>query len=107
MKQFISDCKENGIKLLFVVSPRYGATTSIEYEPGFEICRQEGCEVLDYFCDSDFTSNKEFFKDSYHLNDYGAAEFTRIIANYLHNVTIQRTNDGLSGRQSFLRQDKY
>ena len=76
-KQFIRDCKDNGTKLLFVVSPRFGATTSIEYQPLFEICKQEGCEVLDYYCHPLFISTKEFFNDSYHLNDTGAAVFNK------------------------------
>lgn len=94
-KQFIHDCKDNGTKLLFVVSPRFGATTSIEYQPLFDICKQEGCEVLDFYCHPSFVSTKDFFNDSYHLNDVGAAEFTITIANYLTNVSIQCTNDSL------------
>lgn len=94
-KQFIHDCKENGTKLLFVVSPRYAATTSIEYQPLFDICKQEKCEVLDYYCHPSFVSTKKFFNDSYHLNDVGAAEFTKTIANHLNNVTLQCTNDSL------------
>lgn len=94
-KQFISDCKENGTKLLFVVSPRFGATTSIGYQPLFDICKQEDCEMLDYYCHPSFVSTKEFFNDSYHLNDVGAAEFTKTIAYHIKNVTVQCTNDSL------------
>lgn len=94
-KQFIHDCKDNGTKLLFVVSPRFGATSSIEYQPLIDICKQEKCEVLDYYCLPSFVSTKELFNDSYHLNVAGAAEFTMIIANHLNNVTLQCTNDSL------------
>lgn len=95
LRQLIADCKEKGTQLLFVVSPRFGATTSIEYQPGFEICSQNGCDVLDYYCDPSFVSTKEFFKDSYHLNDAGAIEFTKTIVKHLKYDTVQCTNDGI------------
>lgn len=33
MKKFIRECKENGTRLIFVISPLYKRTNSIEYEP--------------------------------------------------------------------------
>lgn len=80
LHQFINDCKNNGTELIFVISPRYGATSSEEYQPGIEVCREEGYEVWDYYCDSRFFSKKDYFKDSYHLNNIGADTFTLIIA---------------------------
>lgn len=80
LRQLIYDCKSNGTKLFFVVSPRFGATTSIEYMPGFEICKQNGCEILDYYSDQRFVTKKEYFKDSYHMNEEGANAFTRQIS---------------------------
>lgn len=89
-KHFIHDCKNNGTKLLFVVSPRFGATTSIEYQPLFDMCKQEECEVLDYYCHPSFVSTKEFFNDSYHLNDVGAAEFTKTIATIIQSSYLSK-----------------
>ena len=80
LRQFIYDCKANGTELIFVVSPRFGATTSIEYLPGFEICKQNGCEILDYYSDPRFVTKKEYFKDSYHMNEEGADAFTCKVA---------------------------
>lgn len=51
--------------------------------------------MLDYYCHPSFVSTKEFFNDSYHLNDVGAVEFTKTIANYLKNEILQCTNDSL------------
>jgi hypothetical protein len=79
LKQLISDCKKRGTQLLFVVSPRYGATTSIEYNLGFDICKESGFDVLDFFCSPNFIATKEFFYDSYHLNDIGAAELSKAL----------------------------
>ena len=79
LHQFINDCKKNGTELIFVISPRYGATSSEEYQPGIEVCKEEGYEVWDYYCDSRFVSTKDYFKDSYHLNNVGADAFTEVI----------------------------
>jgi len=84
--QFIHDCKENGTQLLFVVSPRFGATTSIGYQPVLDICRKEHCDNVDYYCAPEFVSNKEYFKDSYHLNNYGADVYTKVVAERLKSI---------------------
>ena len=80
LKSFIRDCKANGTEVLFVVSPRYGAATSTEYQPGFNICIEEGCDVMDYYCDTELSFNVNNFKDSYHLNKEGADAFTKRVA---------------------------
>lgn len=77
LKQFIRDCKENGTQLIFVVSPRFGATTNIEYQPCFEIIFRQGSKAFDFYCAPEFISNKEFFKDAFHMNKDGAAFFTK------------------------------
>ena len=80
LKAFINDCKANGTIVLFVISPRYGAATSMEYQPGFNVCIDERCGVMNYYCDSDLSFKVEYFNDSYHLNKDGADAFTKRIA---------------------------
>ena len=72
--------------MIFVISPRFGATSSGEYQPGIDVCKEEGYEVWNYYCDPRFVSNKEYFKDSYHLNSDGADAFTSIVANRLNGL---------------------
>lgn len=85
LHQFIKDCKDNGTELVFVISPRYGAISSDDYQPGIEACREDGFEVWDYYCDPRFVSKRKYFKDSYHLNNVGADDFTKVIAQRLKN----------------------
>lgn len=69
-----------------------------EYQLGLDICKQEGCHLLDYYYTPDLVATKEYFEyfnDSYHLNDFGETEFTRIIANQSNYVAIQCTDDNL------------
>jgi len=86
LHKFIQDCKNNGTKLVFAVSPRYGATSSVEYQPGFKVCEEEGCLVLDFFCDTSFVSTVEYYKDSYHLNSQGADAYTKVLTNKLKTI---------------------
>lgn len=81
LTEFIRDCKANGTMIFFVVSPSYRATSSIDYQPLFEICRKEGCEVIDCYCDPNITFITDYFKDSYHLNKNGADAFSTRVAN--------------------------
>lgn len=97
LHHFINDCKDNGTELIFVISPRYGAVSSEEYQPGIDVCKKDGYEVWDYYCDPRFVSTREYFKDSYHLNSAGADAFTTVmvqqikevfLVNLLYNATL-------------------
>lgn len=90
LKEFIHDCKKAGTEVVFVVSPRYGATTSVEYFPVFDMCRQENCKVLDHFCDSVFIYNKEYFKDPHHLNAVGADNYSNTIIKELKEICMKK-----------------
>lgn len=82
LSQFISDCHNEGTELFFVISPKYGATTSNSYNPAKELCIKKGYDVLDLYCEM---QQKKFFNDSYHLNMTGANAFTSLIAHQIKN----------------------
>lgn len=87
LKQFIRDCKENKTQLIFVVSPRFGVTNSLWLQPGFDIISREGgCKILNYYCAYEFASNKEYFRDSFHMNREGADNFTKKIAHLIKKI---------------------
>ncbi len=80
LEKFIADCEQNGSKILFVISPKYGVSTSAAYEPAISLCKDHGFIVLNHYCDM---QQMDFFKDSNHLNSKGAAVFSRLIASEL------------------------
>ena len=82
LRQFISDSQNAGTKLIFVISPKYGATTSDSYNPAKDLCKKQGYEVFDFYCEM---QQKDYFKDSYHLNVTGANIFSSQIAHYIKN----------------------
>lgn len=79
-------------RLVVAASPRYlpeGFAGRVQ-NPGIEyvkaLCRARGILFLDYYNDSRFVGKKQYFKDSMHLNDEGAEEFSRIVASDLRRA---------------------
>lgn len=86
-KSFIQTAMDKGIRLVCVLSPCYGNMSPNYYLPLFEVCYKNGIPVLDYFDDENFSSKKELFKDSWHLNDSGAKLFTqKMVSDLLKNI---------------------
>lgn len=80
LTKFITDCKMNGTKLIFMISPSYGQKLrSPYYDALSELCHQYNVPFFYHQTDSNFVNNRQFFKDSSHLNGLGAEEYTKMI----------------------------
>lgn len=79
-EKFIHLTSEDGVKLIVIASPKYGATSSSILSPIFDICRKESVQVFDYYYDTIFMDHKEFFKEPMHLNNEGAHYFSKVLA---------------------------
>jgi len=44
------------------------------------LAKEEKVPLLNHYTDKCFTTKKEYFKDSYHLNHIGATAYTKMIA---------------------------
>lgn len=86
LERLISDCKNNGSQLIFVVSPLLGNDS---YSPAFawldSLCSLNRIPIYNHYRDTFFCNNPKFFKDPYHLNEVGAESFTRLIAKEIKN----------------------
>lgn len=80
-KLFIKDCKEKGTKLIFMVSPQYKGEKKQSYEAIIQLAKEENIPFFDHYNDNEISSNKKYFKDSMHLNKYGAEKYTKKIIN--------------------------
>lgn len=85
MKKFyfsklIEVCNEKNIKLIFAISPFYGAPNVESYSPIIDFCKENKIPLLNHYCDSSFIQNKDLFADPSHLNDDGAKLYSKIIA---------------------------
>lgn len=76
MCEFIKDVSEKDIPLMIVVSPKYGAVDSYDFEPIKELCDAYHVPFVDFYADQEFMTHKEWFKEPMHLNDEGARRFT-------------------------------
>lgn len=77
LEQLTKDCKEKGIKIIFVASPAFrgGSYTVETFGAVSKIAKEYGVQFL-YYYESDYSENIQLFKDSQHLNDEGSREFT-------------------------------
>ena len=80
LERLIKDCKANGTKLVFAISPVYGESHNRLLQPFVNICENYQIPLFDHFGDEMFTKNRDVFKDKRHLNSSGAKQYSGIIA---------------------------
>ena len=85
MRLFIKDVSAQGVSLIIVVSPKYGAIDSRDFQPIKDICKEFDVPFLDYYSDAAFMSQKELFKEPMHLNEEGAKIFTEHLIKEITN----------------------
>lgn len=83
MYDFVSKLLSDNVQLIFVVSPKYGVTSSSTFQPIKDLCKEMNIEFWDYYADTSFVSNMSYFKEPMHLNEYGAEAYSRKIAQRL------------------------
>lgn len=85
-QKLVNDCKFKDVKLIFAASPLYGATSSTVYNQFKEFARENRVPFLDYYSNNDISRNKKYFKDTSHLNEEGASEYTKRIIKELRVI---------------------
>lgn len=75
-EKLIEETKNDGVKLIVVASPKYGATSTTELQPIVDLCKKYDVPLWDYYLDMHDT---RWFCDNNHLNYDGSQEFTRTI----------------------------
>ena len=77
IERMIVSCKKRGITLVFALSPMYGAGSSGVYEGVFALAKKYDCPVIDMYASQKYVSDTRYFKDSSHMNSFGAEEYTK------------------------------
>lgn len=75
VNKFIEEAK--GAKLFFIISPVWNGMNSIDVQYIKEICNEKHINLIDYSCNPKYFHADQYFCDGNHLNEYGAAEFTK------------------------------
>lgn len=94
IEQLIIDTKRDGVKLIMVASPKYGMESSASLCAIKQLCDKYNVPFWDYYADSTYVDNPNFFCDAMHLNNDGAQKFTRMICDRIlfDGGLIQRNN---------------
>ena len=79
MRKLIHEARRKGTKIIFCISPRYGATPNSDLDPIIKLAKEENVPLLNHYTDKRFTTKKEYFKDTLHLNRTGATAYTKMI----------------------------
>ncbi len=87
-KNIVATAKRSGIRLVTIISPFYfpmntGANQSYYAIKG--ILQQNGCEFYDFTTAAPFCQNPYLFYDEVHLNDSGAALYSKMIGGIINN----------------------
>lgn len=83
LRRFIALCRQQGILLVFTVSPRLTEAPDSLYMPLKVVAREAGIPFLDYHGQHLYHDHPEYFKDGLHLWDHGARLFTMLFASDL------------------------
>lgn len=87
LKKIIQLCKDNNVKLIICNAPTYRL---YKHSPKWlefldSVTRKESIPYINYVDDSTFLSRKEWFYNKDHLNDEGATQWTKLLANELRS----------------------
>lgn len=82
-------CRDNGIRLVFAVSPYYTVADKSLYEPVRKIAEKWEVTMLDYHTSELFHNRETLFRDEMHLNSEGAYRYTHILAFDLKKILLQ------------------
>lgn len=78
LEKLIQEC--NGkTQLIFYLSPFYNKMNLDEYQPIIDLCVKYNIYFISHLNDEEFVGNKNYFSDSFHLNNSGAEYYTNKI----------------------------
>lgn len=75
----------DGVKLYFVVSPRWYGMDSVQFQPIMDICQERGIPFIDFSNNPKYVHQDIYFKDGNHMNGRGADEFTKELIGSIKN----------------------
>lgn len=84
LNECIHLCKEKNIKLVFAISPFFFSPDKSVYQPIYELAEVNDIPIWDF--STIYVGNRDYFKDSSHLNSKGATDFTNTILPRIRKV---------------------
>lgn len=85
--------KENGITLIYVISPSLKDVNPERYKYQIEFAKAHNISVFNHLQDTAITNHPEYFRDVSHMNHKGADAFTEIFINDLKTLDVMHKKD--------------
>jgi hypothetical protein len=85
LEKFVSKCKNEGIQLIFLVSPEF-CTKQTSFSDRVESLIKDRVLFFNYSFVEGISNDKSLFQDRGHLNNDGAVLFTRLLSERLKSV---------------------
>ena len=86
IEKLIIDTQQKGIRLVFMISPFYKASSSDSYDSVKKLAKKYDVSFYDFYADEEMSHDKSLFSDPSHLNDRGARFFTEKVAVILKDL---------------------
>lgn len=86
MEKFVEACKEDGVMLVFFISPLFNASDDGVFQPVRDLAAQYGIMIKDHYCDERISKNMELFSDKHHMNASGAKAYTDEVISDLKGI---------------------
>lgn len=88
VQRFVNLCRQEDVRLIFVVSPMYLKVNADRYDVLKTLAEQNEIPFLDYHTTGLFQDHPEYFRDVKHLWDQGAKLFSSIFASDLRKILV-------------------
>lgn len=85
-RKFIETLKMDNVQLVLLCSPTWGNRSDKTYNAIFEIAKEYDITVLNHSTDPRFVFNREYFVESWHLNDKGAHAYTSCVISEIKDL---------------------
>lgn len=95
LERFIQDCKHHHVTLLFSLSPLYRANSIEVFQPLESLCKKYGVPLINHYNDRRFSTNRNYFYDSVHMNRTGAIAFSSCLASELKRIIENKITMGI------------
>lgn len=87
MEKLIQSVKDDGVKLVFVISPMFETSNiSGDYTAAHDLSEKYGVPLINNIECIAISGNVELFQDYTHLNNTGAMEYSKIVAHQLKQL---------------------
>lgn len=87
-QRLVTDCKNSGTTLVFALSPLYKAKPqdAEKFRLLIDMAKKNGIPFINHYADTTYSTKREYFEDSYHMNRQGATAYTKAVIKEIREI---------------------